>query len=322
MENFTVVASSNACYDKYPDNKPTNFENYLAHERVLEGRWEVAPIQITITNNLSHFEKSVRYGFLVVTRNRGDTKDTIYIITHLYNFKSFIEFYLVRKTAGSTKFEYENAIRIEKSGHTTAKRFYTGPLSLCSEIETAFSTDTALKLRFVYDEKTNRFSIKGENCKVTMFAETPEIFQWLGFNNYETLRFSDLSEEKAYAKYTVPLDYLQSSPEAHIQEIYYITNELIAKDEPKMESLQTVMLYGDFVERGYTGGVLRQYLGSFPLEDPYASPITYTWLQPQYQRVSATALNSVGILLRSDVGTPLPLESGKTFLVLRFHRID
>jgi hypothetical protein len=64
-DNFVVILFSNEQLDIFPSNRPSHFENRLAHPLKFGGGWKVALTDIHFMHNFDNFVKQVKIGVFV-----------------------------------------------------------------------------------------------------------------------------------------------------------------------------------------------------------------------------------------------------------------
>ena len=97
-----------------------------------------------------------------------------------------------------------------------------------------------------------------------------------------------------------------------------ITKTTVSPCVTDLTVVSTIYVYCDIVEPQVVGDTSAQLLRSIPAKGKFGDVIAKTFTNIQYVPIQTKSFEDVEVLLRNDMGDPVPFEHGKVIITLHF----
>jgi hypothetical protein len=107
------------------------------------------------------------------------------------------------------------------------------------------------------------------------------------------------------------------------KEVVVDAKDGLTEESPYVTDLFTftsIYKYCDIVQPQIVGDTNAQLLRSIPVEGKYGDIVSKTFTNIQYVPVQTKSFGDIQILLRNDMGDPVPFERGKVITTLHFRQ--
>jgi hypothetical protein len=107
------------------------------------------------------------------------------------------------------------------------------------------------------------------------------------------------------------------------KEVVVDAKDGLTQESPYVTDLFTftsIYTYCDIVQPQIVGDTNAQLLRSIPVEGKYGDIVSKTFTNIQYVPVQTKSFGDIQILLRNDMGDPVPFERGKVITTLHFRQ--
>ena len=318
--NFYVDLPSNGSSHYYPSNTTGSYNNYLADSIRVDGKWEVALVEIKYPYTWKLLEKDSKIGLYILWDDDwGEWKSEIltkeYVKTnypHIFQ-PGFAGHFVLFKVILSNGYEHTDVIyepdgmrkTVDYLEVTIPAGYYHSPFHLAMIIKEqinfmcnrmlshrAYNRNTTEPIDIKFDTTTNQIKFQSplKDCKLMIFKESEELNRILGF---------DLPERY----FTLP-----------------IPSQSIAIVPLLVEKTPSLYIYSDIVEDVYVGDSKVPLLRTVPIQGVRGQNVTITFHKPFYKPLAKVYINSILIEVKDDTGKEISFTSGKVICTLHFRK--
>jgi len=286
MSQFSVVLPSDASMDCYPDNTVAHYKTKLAYPICIDGDYEVAIMELIYPNNYHNFilKEPLVVSFpltpLECERVSRRPEDHDERVGFVNRFRWELE-------SGYFKNEQALVNYINTELLKQYKTIYDG------EFDEPF-----LK----YDEKTRfmKFSLRGKTRAIG--------------NRKETLGVDEQVEKKQIHLKAAAAGVSKAFIER------FSLKDVVNKKPFEFGGYHLMYVYSDIVTPYLVGDVQTPLLRTIAPSSKRDEMVTVTFTNPYYVPVARRGIDTIQILINSELGEPMPFIGGKSLVVLHFKR--
>ena len=310
--SFYVTLPSNGCKQYTSENRASNYKTYFPEPLDVEGKWEVALVEMQYPLTWKLLENKAIIGLLMwddgyFVEDKPSDKDKVIDLAYKNQIK-----HRPNLTAYYTETDipagfYASPYHLAKAIHAELIRLlytiYGGLKSHGSQKQ----PEECLLLELDEADGLISFSSKYFKMELVLFKEHRDLTEILGFIWNSNAKFE---------RY-----YLRKIPKKEdLCENKTSRGECHSIKPPSMFHSPALYVYSDVVKNEQVGDVKVQLLRTVHIDGKMGTSVCKEFQRPYYKPVAKQYINDIVLEIKDDTGKDLDFTTGKVICVLHFRR--